>query len=298
MIAGSVRMVYAIIYSLFLGFGIAIGSDVWFLLDPASRQSMYVPLQSATQVSGSFTLANQTMPLWTGSFSFTNGTADDALKAGTINCQRLAEWPWYRQPVSPWFNFLFVPLFSLLSCFNLLQPMRSWDLPVMVFIACAGWTANMAANHFVFNRSDVVSAIGSFVIGILGNVYSRVFRGTAFTATAVAVLFLVPSGMAMAGGLAMTYKGSDGDLYSNGLSFALRMVQVSRSAVPRAQTLTPSSPGRHWHYRRPFHVGAGGLLRRPQEGRCPLRLLDAARSAARFLPSVPAKCQSFRPACV
>ncbi|PWN96370.1 DUF1212-domain-containing protein [Tilletiopsis washingtonensis] len=226
MIAGSVRMVYAIIYSLFLGFGIAIGSDVWFLLDPASRQSMYVPLESSTKVDGSFILANQTLPLWTGSFTFTNGTSN-ALNAGTINCERLPEWPWYRQPVSPWFNFLFVPTFSLLSCFNLLQPMRSWDLPVMVFIACAGWTANMAANHFVFNRSDVVSAIGSFVIGILGNVYSRVFRGTAFTATAVAVLFLVPSGMAMAGGLAMTYKGSDGDLYSNGLSFALRMVQVA-----------------------------------------------------------------------
>ncbi|PWN44218.1 DUF1212-domain-containing protein [Ceraceosorus guamensis] len=179
MIAGSVRMVYAIIYSLFLGFGIAIGSDFYFLLDPAARNSI------------------------------------------------LPDWPWYRQPISPWFNFIFVPLFSLLSCFNLLQPLRSWNLPVMVFIACVGWTANMTANRFVFNRSDVVSAIGSFIIGILGNVYSRIFRGTAFTATAVAVLFLVPSGMAMAGGLAMTYKGSDGDLYSNGLTIGLRMVSVA-----------------------------------------------------------------------
>ena len=273
MIAGSVRMVYAIIYSLFLGFGIAIGSDVWFLLDPASRQSMYVPLESSTKVDGSFILANQTLPLWTGGFTFTNGTSN-ALNAGTINCERLPEWPWYRQPVSPWFNFLFVPTFSLLSCFNLLQPMRSWDLPVMVFIACAGWTANMAANHFVFNRSDVVSAIGSFVIGILGNVYSRVFRGTAFTATAVAVLFLVPSGMAMAGGLAMTYKGSDGDLYSNGLSFALRMVQVSRAEAHACRAATHPCP-----HRSPSASLSGSSC--PRSSSTP----SAARRAERSLPS-------------
>ncbi|CEH15056.1 PHEROMONE-REGULATED MEMBRANE PROTEIN 10 [Ceraceosorus bombacis] len=227
MIAGSVRMVYAIIYSLFLGFGIAIGSDFYFLLDPAARNSMYVPLEASVKVDGTFSLANATMPLWTGTFEFTNGTQRNALTTGSINCERLPDWPWYRQPISPWFNFIFVPLFSLLSCFNLLQPLRSWNLPVMVFIACVGWTANMTANRFVFNRSDVVSAIGSFIIGILGNVYSRIFRGTAFTATAVAVLFLVPSGMAMAGGLAMTYKGSDGDLYSNGLTIGLRMVSVA-----------------------------------------------------------------------
>ncbi|PWN48059.1 DUF1212-domain-containing protein [Violaceomyces palustris] len=181
MIAGSVRMVYAIIYSLFLGFGIAIGSDVYFLLDPAARKTMY----------------------------------------------RRPEWPWYRQDMTPWLNFLFVPVFSALLSFNNLQPWKTKELPVMIIIACIGYVANMCANHFVFNRSDVVSAIGSFVIGILGNMYSRIFRGTAFTAMAVAVLFLVPSGMAMAGGLAMTYKGSDGDLYSNGLTIGFRMVQVA-----------------------------------------------------------------------
>jgi uncharacterized membrane protein YjjB (DUF3815 family) len=32
-------------------------------------------------------------------------------------------------------------------------------------IACLGYVANMAANHYIFDRSDVVSAIGAFVIG-------------------------------------------------------------------------------------------------------------------------------------
>lgn len=227
MIAGSVRMVYAIIYSLFLGFGIAIGSDVYFLLDPAARKTMYVPLDTQTEVSGTFIADNSTMMApWSGTFSFHNGTAN-TLSVGTINCERQPDWPWYQQPMTPWLNFLFVPLFSILLCLNNLQPWKTKELPVMIIIACVGYVANMTANHFIFSRSDVVSAIGSFVIGILGNAYSRIFRGTAFTAMAVAVLFLVPSGMAMAGGLAMTYKGSDGDLYSNGLSIGFRMVQVA-----------------------------------------------------------------------
>ncbi|KAE8209755.1 hypothetical protein CF327_g6297 [Tilletia walkeri] len=244
MIAGSVRMVYAIIYSLFLGFGIAIGSDLYFLLDPASRQSMWVPLNNAVEVTGSFSLSNSstttlqgtnttmfsinnsTTPMWDGTFTFTNGTTN-ALNVGNIICERRPEWPWYRQNISPWFNFLFVPVFSCLLCMANLQPLKSRELPVMIIIACTGYVANMTANHFIFQRSDIVSLAGSFVIGILGNLYSRVFRGTAFTAMAVAVLFLVPSGMAMAGGLAMTYRGSDGDLYSNGLSIGFRMVSVA-----------------------------------------------------------------------
>ncbi|KAK0549151.1 pheromone-regulated protein prm10 [Tilletia horrida] len=242
MIAGSVRMVYAIIYSLFLGFGIAIGSDMYFLLDPAARQSMWVPLNNNVEVQGTFTLTNSTgpnmltnstmmnatapMPMWDGTFTFTNGTTN-ALNTGSIICERRPEWPWYRRNISPWFNFLFVPVFSCLLCMANGQPLKSRELPVMIIIACTGYVANMTANHFIFQRSDIVSLAGSFVIGILGNAYSRIFRGTAFTAMAVAVLFLVPSGMAMAGGLAMTYRGSDGDLYSNGLSIGFRMVSVA-----------------------------------------------------------------------
>ena len=86
----------------------------------------------------------------------------------------------------------------------------------------------ITANHYIFNRSDVVSCIGAFVVGLLGNMYSRVFRGTAFTAMVTGVLFLVPSGIAAAGGLAMTIPGgSDGDSYSQGLIIGFRMVQVA-----------------------------------------------------------------------
>ncbi|PWN34686.1 uncharacterized protein FA14DRAFT_132406 [Meira miltonrushii] len=175
MMTGSVRMVYAVIYSLFLGFAISIGSDL----------------------------------------------------ASSIGCYREPEWPWWRQSVPPVSKAATVPIFSFLSCLGHLLPLKTKEVPVSVFIACVGYAANMLANRYIFDRSDVVSAIGSFVIGILGNAYSRIYNATAFTAITVAVNFLVPSGMAMAGGLAMTYQGSDGDLYTNGLSLGFRMVQVS-----------------------------------------------------------------------
>lgn len=41
-------------------------------------------------------------------------------------------------------------------------------------------------------RTDIVSAVGAFVIGLLGNVYSRLVGGTAFTSMVTGVLFLVP----------------------------------------------------------------------------------------------------------
>jgi uncharacterized membrane protein YjjB (DUF3815 family) len=42
----------------------------------------------------------------------------------------------------------------------------------MVITWCIS-AANKTANHSIFNRSDVVSAIGAFAVGLLENVYSR-----------------------------------------------------------------------------------------------------------------------------
>ncbi|CAE6391455.1 unnamed protein product [Rhizoctonia solani] len=115
----------------------------------------------------------------------------------------------------------------LFGSFASMQPLKSMQLPVMVFISCAAFAANKAANRYIFNRSDVVSAIGAFVVGVLGNLYSRVFRGTAFVVMVNGIGFLIPSGIAAAGGLAQNYRGSEGDQYSSGLSLGFRMVQVA-----------------------------------------------------------------------
>ena len=59
-------------------------------------------------------------------------------------------------------------------------------------ISSAAFATNKIANNFIFNRSDVVSAISAFTAGILGNLYSRKMGGTAFTSMVTGVLFLVP----------------------------------------------------------------------------------------------------------
>jgi len=64
-------------------------------------------------------------------------------------------------------------------------------------------------SHYIFDRSDVVSAIGAFTVGLLGNVYSRRMGGTAFTSMVTGVLFLVPSGLSQAGGITANGSGID-----------------------------------------------------------------------------------------
>ncbi|KDQ64647.1 hypothetical protein JAAARDRAFT_117808 [Jaapia argillacea MUCL 33604] len=124
-------------------------------------------------------------------------------------CYRPKSFPWYLQPFPWWTQFIIVPIFSILSSLANLQPFWSQELPVMTIISCVSYAANKTANHFIFNRSDIVSAIGAFAVGILGNIYSRKMGGTAFTSMVTGVLFLVPSGLSQAGGITAEGNGID-----------------------------------------------------------------------------------------
>ncbi|KAG8732048.1 hypothetical protein FRC10_001269 [Ceratobasidium sp. 414] len=247
-ISGSVKMVYAIVYSLFLGFSLTIGSDLYYLVDSSARPRMIAAVNSASDtydLPGVFTDDNGQV-VFAGAFTFLKPAASvsNTVKYASKGCMRGMNGPWYLQQLPFWTLFVLVPLYSTISSLWKLQPLKSKQLPVMVAISCASYAANKgerrglfmhsnsllistheAANKFVFNRSDVVSAIGAFVTGILGNAYARIFRGTAFTAMVTAVSFLVPSGIAAAGGLAQTYENSEGDQYSTGLALGFRMVQ-------------------------------------------------------------------------
>ena len=186
-------MVYAIIYSLFLasvprspwilanqqGFGITIGSDLFYVVDPPARRAAEALFDYATftTVTGSFTSfpfadalddAGMGQLGWNGTFTFSNATTDQILtayQAGSITCPREPDWPWWRQSMPAIYLLGFVPIYSALSALWSFQPLRSTELPVMVFISSAGFFANSLANKFIFDRSDVVSAIGAFVIG-------------------------------------------------------------------------------------------------------------------------------------
>lgn len=211
-------MVYSLIYTLFLvrhlvlciayhftkvisqGFGLQIGSDFYLLFDKSARQNIHsldarmngVIVLTGTFVSdnGTFAHINDGNPL-DGTFTFTNSSAYFRENIVT-GCFRAPDFGWYLQPFPWWTQFIIVPIFSIVSSLLNLQPLWTWELVVMVVISCVSYAANKLANHFIFNRSDIVSSIGAFAVGLLGNVYSRRMGGTAFTSMVTGVLFLVP----------------------------------------------------------------------------------------------------------
>lgn len=148
-IAGSVRMVYAIIYSLFLGFGITVGTAVYGLLD--------------SQASTEYTCA-----------------------ASPIKNEYLQRFP-------------FVLLFTV--CLAVVNHAKWKQIPLMMVISLAGYVVSYFSSKRFYSNTQVSNALGAFVIGVLGNFYSRLRHGLAAAAMLPAIWVLVPSGLAASGSL-------------------------------------------------------------------------------------------------
>jgi len=229
-VGGSIKMVYALIYTLFIGYGLQIGSDLYLLVDQsaAAKYALFEnSFNAIVTVTGRFTpdavavvssMAATQIPI-AGSFTFTNSTpyASQDLHMG---CYRPESFPWYLQTFPWWTQFLIVPVFAVLSSLANLQPWKTFDMVVMVAIACCGYSTNKIAARFIYENTDIVSFIGAAVVGFLGNLYARLKRGTAFTVMVTGVLFMVPSGLSEAGGIT-----AQGD--GNGIAIGGAMIKVS-----------------------------------------------------------------------
>ncbi|KAL4946551.1 hypothetical protein BDV06DRAFT_233129 [Aspergillus oleicola] len=149
-IAGSIRMVYAIIYSLFLGYGVTVGTTIYGLIDM-------------------------------------NASSDR-------ECKNLEVYgSGYIQ------RFCFVPLFVI---FVAIINQAKWkQLPAMIVIALCGYITNYFSTTKLGSNSEVANTVGAFTIGLLGNLYSRLWRGHAAAAILPAIFVLVPSGLASSGSL-------------------------------------------------------------------------------------------------
>ncbi|KAN0064417.1 pheromone-regulated protein prm10 [Thecaphora frezii] len=192
LIAGSVRMVYAIIYSLFLGFGLSIGVSIWNLF---------------------------------------RGVSDSGQQYDS--CRHPTDREWWRKDVPEIYALLTTPGYSIaLSLRNQVKVNRK-EFPVMVLIACAGW----ASNHFsakspaLAGRQDITAALGSLVVGLLANLYGRIFDGRSFVVAVPGILYQLPSGLSNngSGGL-LGFAGSDdaNNSYStSGFSVASSLVETA-----------------------------------------------------------------------
>lgn len=190
--AGAVRMGYSVIYSLFLGFGISFGSEVYGLIRGEEVANATDNTCSRTHYSGA---------------------------------------PWYQQTPSGYWYYLCVPAFALVLSMNQQQPIFRRQTFVMVAIACAGWVVNHFAGLYAFpGRSDIVSAIGAFCVGILGNFYGRFLsNGASFPVMVTGILMQLPSGLKEGGLFNFAADTNDGTFkqYSTGFSVASQLISVA-----------------------------------------------------------------------
>ena len=271
-------MVYALIYTLFLGFGLQIGSDFYLLVDHGARrhlETLAARMNAVVSVSGVFVSDNSSSytavtggkPV-SGTFTFSSSVpfAEEHINNG---CYRPPSFPWYLQPFPWWTQFIIVPIFSTLSSLANQQPLFTIELVVMVVISCVAYAANKVADHYIFNRSDVVSAIGAFAVGLLGNIYSRKMGGTAFTSMVTGVLFLVPV-----------------RIFPHSSAVVIPLTRI------RLPTVWTIADRRHycsrewyrhrrghdrrdyWNYGGPFHEPGSRVYVRFAEERSPFRILD------------------------
>jgi len=200
------------------GFGLTIGSDISILFVNHKYYDSLGVIKSGLQADdmhGTFTAHNAsnstTQPSFAGTFGFVNATNSHISRGWftissipaifdmtqtslllVLGCYRDPDWPWYRQPFPWWTMFFLVPLYSTCSSLSNLQSFLNSRLPIMIIFSCCSYSANKASTWFLADKGALAPAAGALVIGLLGNIYSRWSRGTAFTSMVTGVLFLVP----------------------------------------------------------------------------------------------------------
>ena len=175
LVAGSVRLIYSVIFSLFLSFSVSIGSLLYGFMDAGATTS-------------------------------TTCTAN----------------------ISEWWRFLFVPGFTL--CLLVVNQARPRQAPVALFIASVGYAVNYFSNKR-FGAAQVSNSLAAFTIGCLGNLYSRIGHGLAFTAVLPSIFVQVPSGIA------------SGSSLVEGLNLANAVLNATANSTYGSTTIASSGAG-------------------------------------------------------
>ncbi|KAA1473295.1 DUF1212-domain-containing protein [Dentipellis sp. KUC8613] len=188
-VSGAVRLCYALVYSLFLGFGLAIGAEVY---QKATNKSIVGPEDYNCVQSHSGA-------------------------------------PWYQQTPSLYWAFLTVPMFSLFLSLRNQAPWNKKEIIVCVLVSCIGWVTNHFTGTKFPNQNDISAAVGAFAVGIVANIYGRFFRGNAFVVMITGILFQLPSGLGNGGLLTFAQQQTSGaaNSYLSGFQTALQLISVS-----------------------------------------------------------------------
>lgn len=226
MYLGSSKLIAGIMTSLYLGYGLTLGSDVWLHFDKTGRDVLASTSDKLEAFNGTFFSTNASTPGWlspsnlTGVWEFQelSSTADSLVNG----CHRDPNWPWTLRKLSIWTLFLTAPVLSLVFSIKRMQPIKSREMPVMILISCCSYAVTQLANlkMGLAGYPDYAALLGSFVVSLLGNLYSRHFGGTAFAVMLTGIWLLIPNGLADAGGLSGSYADPDEDEYTRSLDLA------------------------------------------------------------------------------
>ncbi|KAK4049327.1 pheromone-regulated protein prm10 [Microbotryomycetes sp. JL201] len=188
-ISGSVRLVYSVLYSLFLGFGLSLGASIYQHISEDVIE---------------------------GAYDFTcSALRQDA--------------PWYRATIPQWWYFFTVPLFLLMLALRNGQPLYRRETVAMLLVGSAGWCCNFFSSRAFVGRPDINSAIGACATGFLGNVYAKWTHDSAFVIMVVGIFAQLPSGLANGGLLrfASDSSGGSSEAYTTAFTAAQSLVQVA-----------------------------------------------------------------------
>ncbi|KAJ7214244.1 hypothetical protein B0H12DRAFT_367563 [Mycena haematopus] len=189
-VAGSVRMCYAVVYSLFLGFGLAIGAEAY---ERATGKTIV------------------------GSTDYACSISHDAKGA------------WYQRTPRLYWAFLTVPMYSLFLSMRNQAPWRNREMFLIIGISCIGWVTNHFSGIKFRGQSDITAAVGAFTVGFVANVYARLFSGNAFVIMITGILFQLPSGLGNGGLLTYASETTAGNSssYLSGFQTALQLISVA-----------------------------------------------------------------------
>jgi uncharacterized membrane protein YjjB (DUF3815 family) len=216
LVAGSVRMVYAIIYSLFLGYGITIGTAIYGLLDANATSNTQCINPMYVFDFPSFQKLD---------FPHLYRSADEV---------SLSSSEAYFIPRAPYYRFIFVPIFTL--CLTVINQAKWRQVPVMILIAFAGYVVNFFSARRFPAAPQISNTLGALSVGVLGNLYSRVHHGVAAAALIPAIFVQVPSGLAASGSLLAGL--STADQLTNTTTYPNGTAEVNGTSIVSNLSLT------------------------------------------------------------
>ncbi|OAX39469.1 DUF1212-domain-containing protein [Rhizopogon vinicolor AM-OR11-026] len=189
LVAGSVRLCYALMYSLFLGFGLSIGAELY---QTVGGHGIY------------------------GATDYSCGESHSS------------DGPWWQRTPSLWWAFLTVPSYSLFLSLRFGAVLRQKELLLLVAISCIGWVTNHFVGTKFPNQSDISAAVGAFAVGFVSNLYGRFFEGNAFVVMITGILFQLPSGLGNGGLFNFVSDQTSGSSssYSSGFDTALQLIST------------------------------------------------------------------------